>query len=405
MASKGIQLKLMIGVGLPMPVVTEVAEALTSAQVTVSSGQRSGFQLTFTLGKNTKISDLLLPAGYFDPPNRVTLVVTVNGSSEVLMDGVITRHEVNASSQPGQSTLTVTGEDLSALMDMVDATGLRYPGMSLEVRTLLILARYAGFGIIPKLIPSVLINVPNPLTRMESQQGTDFAYVRYMAESVGYVFYIEPGPLPGMNFAYWGPEIKFGLPQKALTVNSDAHSNVDSMNFSFDGMSKKLVIYYVQPEPSTVSFPIPLPDISPLNPPLGPKVPLPLKVEFMGRPPSREEEERERIRRADMTAAQRQTEDENRATARMPPVQATMIAMAKAGRSADVVQASGQLDVLRYGRPLKARQLVGVRGAGPTYDGFYYVKSVTHNLKKGEYKQSFSLTRNALLPWSQKVPV
>jgi hypothetical protein len=41
--------------------------------------------------------------------------------------------------------------------------------------------------------------------------------------------------------------------------------------------------------------------------------------------------------------------------------------------------------------------LVGVRGAGVTYDGMYYVNTVTHNLKQGEYKQSFSLSRDGLI--------
>ena len=38
----------------------------------------------------------------------------------------------------------------------------------------------------------------------------------------------------------------------------------------------------------------------------------------------------------------------------------------------------------------KSRQLVGVRGAGLPFDGLYYVKSVTHDIKRGEYKQSFA---------------
>jgi len=69
-----------------------------------------------------------------------------------------------------------------------------------------------------------------------------------------------------------------------------------------------------------------------------------------------------------------------------------------------VITASGSLDVLRYGRPLRARGLVGVRGAGFAYDGLYFVKSVTHSLKRGEYKQNFNLTRNAFIPFSQEVP-
>jgi hypothetical protein len=31
------------------------------------------------------------------------------------------------------------------------------------------------------------------------------------------------------------------------------------------------------------------------------------------------------------------------------------------------------------------------------FDGLYYVKSVTHNIKRGEYKQSFELSRNGLI--------
>ena len=38
-----------------------------------------------------------------------------------------------------------------------------------------------------------------------------------------------------------------------------------------------------------------------------------------------------------------------------------------------------------------------VQGAGPTYDGDYFVSSVTHTIKPGSYKQSFTLQRNRLV--------
>jgi len=38
-----------------------------------------------------------------------------------------------------------------------------------------------------------------------------------------------------------------------------------------------------------------------------------------------------------------------------------------------------------------------VRGAGSAFDGLYFVKSVTSTLKRGEFKQSFQLSRNALV--------
>jgi hypothetical protein len=61
------------------------------------------------------------------------------------------------------------------------------------------------------------------------------------------------------------------------------------------------------------------------------------------------------------------------------------------------ISGSGSLDVMQYGQLLRARTVVGVRGAGISYDGLYFVDSVTHNIKKGEYKQNFSLSRDGLI--------
>ena len=65
--------------------------------------------------------------------------------------------------------------------------------------------------------------------------------------------------------------------------------------------------------------------------------------------------------------------------------------------NSDAISGSGSLDVLRYGHVLRPRMLVGVRGAGLAYDGLYYVDSVTHNIKRGEYKQNFTLSRDGLI--------
>jgi len=65
------------------------------------------------------------------------------------------------------------------------------------------------------------------------------------------------------------------------------------------------------------------------------------------------------------------------------------------------VTVSGELESVRYGNVLRPRGLVGLRGAGRTYDGTYYVRSVTHSISQLSYRQSFSLSREgtgALLP-------
>ena len=48
---------------------------------------------------------------------------------------------------------------------------------------------------------------------------------------------------------------------------------------------------------------------------------------------------------------------------------------------------------MRYGDVLRPRGVVGLRGAGFTFDGLYYVKSVSHSISRGQFKQRFSLSR------------
>jgi hypothetical protein len=378
---KGVYLTLLMGPIVARPVPQEVSDALLSAQVTTAAGQRSGFQLTFSLAKKSLLTTTLIPAGFFDPMIRVILIATLNGIPNVIMDGLISQQQVAASNEPGKSTLTITGEDVSQAMDLIDFSGIPYPAMPAEARVALCIAKYAMFGIVPLVIPSILIDVPIPVKEIPKHQGTDLAYINLLADKVGYVFYVEPGPAPGMNIGYWGPEVKVGVPQPALNVNMDAYTNVESLSFTYDGLAKTLYILFIQDSISKAPIPIPIPDITPLNPPLGAKPPLPLHVKFLNNDP------------------------EESGQAKLSPIQAALIGLAKASKTSDVISGNGSLDVLRYGQLLKARSLVGVRGAGIAYDGLYYVKSVTHNIKHGEYKQSFSLSRNALIPTTPAVPV
>jgi hypothetical protein len=373
---EGIHLTLMIGPAVPVPAPREVLDALTGVQVVVTSGETtSGFELTFALDKNSPLHTLFfLTGGAMIPVIRVIIVVTVNGVPEVLMDGVMTQHQVSHGSQTGASTLTVKGKDLTALMGLIDFSGIPYPAMPDFARVALVLAKYAVLGVIPKVIPSVLIDVPIPTDRIPTHKGKDLGYVKELADDVGYSFYLEPGPLPGMSFAYWGPELRVGEPQPALNANMDGHTNVNDVSFTFDTESKVLPIVMIQNPLTKVPIPIPIPDITPLSPPLGLIPPIPKNFEIINE------------------------------SAKYSPVQAALIGLAKAARTSDAVTAKGTLDVTRYGRTLKSRRLVGLRGVGTAFDGLYFVKSVTHTLKRGEYKQSFTLVRNGLISTLAKVP-
>jgi hypothetical protein len=372
---KGLYLTLLVGPVVPVPVPQVVLDALTEVQVTSSAGNPSGFQLSFTLSNRSPLHTVFLIAGGQTPLLRVIIIATINGTPQVLMDGVMTNQQVTPGSQPGQSTLTITGDDLTRVMDVQDFSGLPYPAMPPEARVALIIAKYAVFGMIPLVIPSLFVDVPIPIERIPTQQGTDLGYIKQLAADVGYVFYIDPGPVPGTNIAYWGPEIKVGIPQPALNLDMDAHTNVESLRFNFNTADTTLPIVFIQNQLTKVPIPIPIPNLNPLQPPLG-VIPAPI---------------------TNVTLL--------KDTAKLSPMQAIGRGLAEAARSADAVSGSGTLDVLRYGRALKARQLVGVRGAGIAFDGLYYVKSVTSSIKRGEFKQSFELTRNGLVSITPRVPV
>ena len=205
------------------PVPQPVIDALTDVQVTSTVGSQAGFQLKFTLGKTSPLQQLL-QSGFFDPRTRVIIAVTVNGATEVLMDGIITKHDVTASNEAGKSLLTVTGLDLTALMDFIDLTGIPYPALPMFLIVDIILAKYAVLGVVPVAIPPILALIQNPIERFLKQEGTDYAYMTKLAAEVGAVFYLDPGPLPGMSVAYWGPDLSkmFGGPQPALSINFDA---------------------------------------------------------------------------------------------------------------------------------------------------------------------------------------
>ena len=72
-------------------------------------------------------------------------------------------------------------------------------------------------------------------------------------------------------------------------------------------------------------------------------------------------------------------------------------------KPADVLEADGTLDPLRYGGLLRARGLVGVRGAGSSFDGLWYVRRVSTRVTRGAVSQSFGLSRDGLLPTVPKV--
>ncbi|HEX8194143.1 MAG TPA: hypothetical protein VF552_14710 [Allosphingosinicella sp.] len=371
MTGNAFLLSVLVGPAVPVPLPRLALEALQEIEVSQKTDGESGFSLKFGIDCKSVLHTLLLVGGQTVPALRVVILVTIGGVPHVLMDGVIDRQEMSGGG--GEATLTVLGKDLSSVMNRIDKTGFPYPAMPVAARVLACLAPYAAFGVVPAVIPPLFTVVKSPTSEIPKHKGTDLAYLRHLAKENGYVFYVDPGPAPGTSTAYFGPEIRIGVPQPALTMDSDGFSNVSGVEFAVDGTERELPVLIVQEPNTKAPLPIPLPDVSLANPPLGLVPPRLASVRIL----------------EDIGA--------------LNPVEAALKGLGTAARSADAVSASGTVDPLRYGRLLRARGLVGLRGAGLAFDGLYYVKDVTTTIKTGSIAQKFQLVRNGLVSTVPKV--
>lgn len=364
--SLGIHLTLLVGPTIAVPAPRPLAEALQSVEVTHSDEERSGFQITFQVGRGPVVLNdyLLLHNPLLKIFNRVILVVTLNTTPRVLIDGFITHKELSPGTEPGTSTLAVTGEDVSLKMDREEKSA-EHPAQDETIIANKIILSYAQYGLIPLVVPPLAIDPPVPIERIPVQQDTDLDYLVELARRHAYVFYILPGPAPFTNTAYWGPPVRVGAPQRALSVNLGGETNVTSINFRYNALTPTMVSGHVQDRTTNRSFPVRT--FGSL------RVPLALRPAWLT--------ERSNVRSRQF----RQT------GVNFP--QALARAQAETDASVDAVVAEGELDALRYGDLLHPRGLVGVRGAGFSYDGLWYVKRVSHSIRKEEYKQSFTLAR------------
>ena len=171
-----------------------------------------------------------------------------------------------------------------------------------------------------------------------------------------------------MSKAYWGPEIRVGEPQPALNVGLGRPARQRRrarlhLRQGEEGAADRL---HPGADSARSPIPIPIPDVTPLNPPLGLVPPLPPKITFLNDTaqarPLRRRHDGHRLRRPAHRLGVRHGHARRRAV--RPRAQ-----VAPAGR--------------------RARR-------GHAFDGLYYVTSVTHEHQARRVQAEFSLARNGL---------
>ena len=357
----GIRVLVWVGQTVPSPPPPGVLESLSSVRVINDSATGDGFQLSFKLTKQGGADYAVMQSGALDVFNRIVIAVVMGVTPEVLIDGIITNQELSPSERPGQTTLTVSGKDVSLMMDLIE-TDKAYPNQSDSVIVEQVIGQpqYAMYGLQPTAVTTV--DQPMETNRTPRQAETDLALVKRLALRNGYIFYVQPVTF-GVNLAYFGPDVRAGLLQPALKIDMGHASNLRSLSFSQDSLAPvQSTGSYIMPESMTA---IPIPAGASLRlPPLAARPVQPRRTRLL------------------------------RQSGNSDTAQAIIDAVAQASNAPDAVTGSGVLDSIRYGTVLRARSLVGVAGAGYTYDGNYYVRRVTHEIEpRGGYRQSFSISR------------
>ena len=353
-------------------------DALAAVEVTVNDVGASGFQLTFSIDKQSPLQILFLLTG-----GRAAAV----HAGDRGRDGQRRRQRADRRRHHEQRDrarrqgLELDADDDRRGSDRADGSvELERIPVSRPAR-----ARPASrccspstrfSACVPLIIPSIMIDVPMPIERIPGQQGTDLRIhpLRWPTQ-VGYVFYLDPGPVPGIEQGLLGAADQ-GWPGAAGTERR--HGRLHQRGEpAFHASTRR------RTDPDRLSSTSRKPG-SPSrsrsrrslrsNPPLGAIPPLPTNILRPICKPFRDD-----LSKLPDPAGHHDRDGCSRARTPRP-------SRARAASTST-----------RYGRVLRPGKLVGVRGSGPAFDGLYYVKSVTHKIKRGEYKQNFTLTRNGLV--------
>jgi phage protein D len=284
--------------------------------------------------------------------------------SEVVIDGYISDVAIATDPDAATATVDIVGVDASWEMSFEDKRKV-WKGKSYEQIAEEVIRSYQLHPVVAQPADSAASAdvPPHPV----AQRGTDLAFLRELARRKGYEFFVQGGN------AYFRPAQLDGAPQKVIAANFGEQTNCTRISIEAEGTAPtEAEIAYLDPMSGETPEPVVITDSG--LPALGAR------------------------RLADLrgAAGMPQTRLVPRRLGCMTEAQARDYATGVLRRNAWCVVARGHLNGLRYGRVLRTRKLVTVKGVGPSRNGNYYVRKVRHQLTARTYDMDFELVRNAL---------
>ncbi|WP_051798271.1 hypothetical protein [Catenuloplanes japonicus] len=335
------------------PQVISNVSGLKRAEIAVTSGSGMAFQLFFSgpavPGAGKPADPRSAVTAQFGLLDRVRCKLWLNGEESLLAEGVVTHRELTSAGSFGEWQMTITGEDLSVLMDLKEKAA-EHPQMNAAETAKKILDGYVTEKVISKVIAPGGGDRPARTERIPVQRGTDRAYLSRLAKHCGHVFEVVADG--GGSSANWGPRrwVTKKFPPISL---GEKDRNVQQLTYRHDALAAVRVDGLVQDAVTGAVVPV----RTPATP--GPATRTVLFPES-GR-----------------TAAQ--------AFARAQ-------GMVAAAPDAEVV--TGEVNTTWYPTVLVPGGVVQVGGAGFGIDGDYFIQRVVHVLEGGgAHTQRFTLTR------------
>lgn len=319
-------------------------------------------RLSFTLEPKSNGSGWeVLDDDLFPRLAKLRMTVRVgSGPTIPLVEAYVVEVVVEVANDPAANLLSVVAFDATALMSLEEKVRA-WPGVADSDIATSIFGEYS-------LTPDVEATQP---TRSEQdltviQRGTDIQFLRTLARRNGYECYVELDPNSGSPVGHFHPPRLDSDPQGVISVGMGAASSITSLKIRHDML-----------RPTTASA-------------AGVDV------------DSLEEQTTEVSAVAAPALGSRSTlGDQPRKlvlgqTGLALTDELQTFAQAVTDRSALAIRAEGELNAQSYGGIVRAKRPILVRGVGQELSGLYYVERVRHSFEGSDYRQSFTLCRNAL---------
>ena len=346
----------------PLPV--PYFQALREIEIETSIGEASIFRLHFDLSRNFMGDFDALAFDIFRPllPVKISIAAGLP-VPQVLINGYIKDAQVKAGNRPGTARLEVVGMDALGTLMANNQQPFTWPNLSESAIAAAIFGKYAMIPMVDPLPPTRTL-----LDTTTNQRIFDAPFLFQLAHCNSLELYIQPDPFLGTDVGHLHRPYTFLPPQGVLSIDFGAGSNLIHFDVSNDMLRPTGVAGATVDQ--TTRAPIPSVGVASTDLP-------------MGLEPS--------LLRIVPPPVERQMPD-----CAANPTEAQLRALARATATSRAITARGQVDGIKFGRPLRTGLPVLVRGAGRQNSGLYYVQSVTHRISRDDYQQDFTAWRNAV---------